>query len=154
MITQLLRKVRAALIVTAIWVLFWTPFAVGLDHILADILFPDPRIDSPYTPATVWAIWGALSGLAFAIVLALAERGRSVGGLSTGRMLSWGAVGSALVPVVYWILTTPPAPGFGSMFWEMMLFTVGTSALLGIVCAVMTLAFMRIGSSIDRTGAA
>jgi len=120
---------------------------VGLDNIIADILFPEPRIDSPYTPVSVWAIWGALSGLAFAIVLALAERGRTVGSLSTARMLSWAAFGSALVPVVYWILTQPPAPGFGSIFWEMMLFTVGTSALLGIVCGIMTLAFMRIGST-------
>ena len=81
MITQLLRKVRAALIITAIWVLFWTPFAVGLNQILSDILFPN-SIDSPYTPVSVWAIWGALCGLTFAVLLALTERGRAVGWLS------------------------------------------------------------------------
>ena len=147
MIILLLRKLRAALIITAIWVLFWTPFAVGLDNIIADILFPEPRIDSPYTPVSVWAIWGALSGLAFVIVLALAERGRAVGSLSTARMLSWAAIGSALVPVVYWILTQVPDAGFGLVFWETMLFTVGISALLGVVCAIMTLSFMRVGST-------
>ena len=146
MITQLLRKVRAALIITAIWVLFWTPFAVGLNQILSDILFPN-SIDSPCTPVSVWAIWGALSGLAFVIVLALAERGRAVGSLSTARMLSWAAIGSALVPVVYWILTQVPDAGFGLVFWETMLFTVGISALLGVVCAIMTLSFMRVGST-------
>jgi hypothetical protein len=146
MITQLLRKVRAVLIITAIWVLFWTPFAIGLNQILADILFPN-SIDSPYTPVSVWAIWGALCGFVFAILLALTERGRAVGTLSTARVLSWAAIASALVPVVYWILTGLEAVGFGWAFWETVLSTVGISALLGVVCGIMTLSFMRAGST-------
>src|SRR5882762_1765338 len=146
LMSGLVSKLRAALAIAAIWVLFWTPFAVGLDHILADILFPN-SIDSPYTPVSVWAIWGALGGLAFAIVLGLAERGRAVGSLSTVRVLTWAAVGSAFVPVIYWILTEPPVPWFGSIFWEWMLFNMGISALLGIICGIMTLAFMRVRST-------
>ncbi len=146
MITQLLRKVRAALIITAIWVLFWTPFAVGLNQILSDILLPN-SIDSPYTPVSVWAIWGALCGLTFAVLLALTERGRAVGSLSTARVLGWAAIGSALVPVVYWMLTGLEAASFGWAFWETILFTVGISAILGLACGIITLSFMRAGST-------
>src|SRR5438094_7448281 len=138
----MLRKVRAAVVITAVWVLCWIPFAVGLDHILVAILVPEPRIDNPYTPVRVWAIWGALSGLAFAIVLGFSERGRAVGSLSPVRVLTWGALGSALVPVFYWVVTRPPV-SFGSLFLEMVFFTVGISALLGIVCALVTLGLMR-----------
>jgi len=146
-----LRKVRAALIITAIWVLFWTPYAVGLNQILADILFPN-SIDGPYTPVSVWAIWGALCGLAFTIVLALAERGRAVGSLSTARVLGWAALGSVLVPVIYWTVSDPLWPGSASVYSETILLTLGISVLLGIVCAVMTLGFVRVGS--NRSGAA
>ena len=107
----MLRKLRAALIISALWILCWTPVAVALDHVLVALLVTEPRIDNPYTPVRVWAIWGGLSGLAFAIVLGLAERGRAVGGLSAARVLTWGAVGSAFVPVAYWVVTWgPPAP--------------------------------------------
>src|SRR5882762_10332557 len=140
LMSGLVSKLRAALIIAAIWVLFWTPFAVGLNQILADILFPN-SIDGPYTPVSVWAIWGALCGFVFAILLALTERGRAVGTLSTARVLSWAAIASAVVPVVYWILTGLEALGFGWAFWETVLLTVGISALLGVVCGIMTLSF-------------
>src|SRR2546430_13666619 len=45
------------------------------------ILVPEP-IDYPYAALQVWVIWGALSGLGFAIMLALAERGRGAGSRS------------------------------------------------------------------------
>jgi len=153
-----LSRVRAALILTVVWVLCWIPFAVALDHVLADILLPGPRLDSPYTPVRLWAIWGALSGLGFAIVLGFAERGRSVSSLSIPRVLSWGAIGSALVPVlyfVYWFLTTGRRdPGVRSLGWRIALIEVGISAFLGIVCALCTLALMRAGKAGDQTHSA
>ena len=146
----MLRKFRAGLVITAVWVLCWVPFGVALDHVLADILVPEPRVHSPYTPIRVWAIWGALTGLGFVIVLALAERGHRVASLSVLRVLSWGAIGSALLPVVYYVylaMTSAPVPpfSFDSLFWRIRLMTVGISALLGVVCALGTLTLMRAG---------
>ena len=142
----MLRKVRAALIVTAFWLLCWVPFAVGLDHVLADILVPEPRIDDPYTPVRLWAIWGALSGLAFAVVLALGERGRAAGNLSTLRVLSWGATGAALVPLFYQLILavrgSAPPPSL-SLYWEIVLIEIGESALLGLASALGVLAILR-----------
>lgn len=147
----MLPKIRAALIVTILWVLCWVPVGVGLDHVLADILFPEPRIDSPYTPVGIWLMWGALSGLSFAIVLGLGERGRAVGSLSILRVVSWGAVGSALVPAffyVYHALMSPaPDSNLASVYWRIALLTVGLSALLGMICALGILALMRAGRS-------
>ena len=45
-----------------------------------------------------WAIAGALSGALFAIVLAIAERNRSVAHLRLGRVAMWGIIGSLLIP--------------------------------------------------------
>jgi hypothetical protein len=145
-----LRRVRAALIIITVWILCWVPFGVALDHVLADILVPEPRVHSPYTPVRTWAVWGALTGLGFVIVLGLAERGRQAGSLSILRVLSWGAVGSALLPVFYQVyaaIASPPVPAFSfdSLYWRIALMTVGISALLGVVCALGTLALMRVG---------
>jgi len=144
-----LRKVRAAVIITVAWLVCWIPFAVGLDHFLADLLVPEPRIDSPYTPVRVWAIWGALSGLSFAVVLALGERGRAAGTLSTLRVLSWGAVGAALVPLAYYIVLavagSGPPPSFASLYWRLVLLVIAESGLLGVCSAIGVLALMRAG---------
>src|SRR5262245_1170081 len=143
----MLRKLRAALIISGLWVLCWTPVAVVLDKVAADLLVPRPRIDSPFTPVGVWAIWGGLSGLAFAIGRGLAERGRAAGGLSGARVLTWGAVGSALVPLVYLLVAWPAGPSFSPLFWRVVLLTMGISALLGTVCAILTLVLMRAGTA-------
>ena len=143
------------MVVTAVWVICWVPFAVALDHVLMDILVPEPRLHSPYTPVRIWAIWGALSGLGFALVTMVLERGRQVSSLSIPRVLSWGAIGSALVPILYYIHAIVtfdgPVPGLGSVFWRIVLLTVAISAVLGIISALCTLALVRAGTAGDRT---
>jgi len=145
-----LRKVRAALIISGLWVLCWVPLGRALDDVLTDILAPGPRIDDPRLGMVPWAIWGALSRLGFAIVLGLRERGRPVDTLSAFRVLSWGAVGSAVLPMlytVYTLFTWPGFPGPGSLLWLVTLLPVAISALLGVVCAGVTLVLMRAGTA-------
>ena len=143
----MLRKLRAALIISALWVLCWVPFGLALERALVSILFPEPPMHSPYIGVSVWAIWGALSGLCFATVLGFRERGHTASNLSTLRVLSWGALGSALVPLlyeVYWFARSSNLPGPGSLVWIMVLVNVGISALLGTVCAAITQALVRV----------
>jgi hypothetical protein len=155
-----LRKLRAALIIAALWVLWWVPFGLAIEHVLWDILLPEPRIDSPYMSVTVWVIWAALSGLCFATVLGFGERGRAVATLSTARVLSWGAVGSTVIPILYSLytfFTWPRVPAPGSVFWLITALLVCVSALLGTICAAFTLALMRESlarSQAGRSGAA
>ena len=146
----MLRKLRAALIISALWTLCWVPVGRALEDALVGILLPQPRIDSPYMGMTTWIIWGALSGLGFAIVLGLLERGRGVATLSTFRVLSWGAVGSVILPIVYtvYFLAQPAlALSLDLTFWLIVLLPIGVSALLGTLCAGITLALVRAGAA-------
>ena len=151
----MLRRTRAALIIAALWVLCWVPLGLALEETLVRIFLPSgPRIDSPYLGVTIWAIWGALSGLGFAIILGFLERGHAVPSLSTFRVLSWGAVGSALVPMLFYawayayeVVRSGPQPAPSSTLWLVMLTTAGISAFLGIICAAITMALMRGGSA-------
>ena len=141
----MLRRIRAALIITALWVLCWVPLGLVLDDLVRILVPPQPDIDSPTMGVTIWAIWGALSGLGFAIVLGFLERGHTVASLSTFRVLSWGAVGSALVPILFFA---------GAYAYEavrrgsepVMLAAAGMSAFLGVISAAITMALMRKGS--------
>ena len=152
----MIRKLRAALVISAVWALFWVPFGLALEHVLWRIVLgPDPWIDSPFMSVTVWVIWGALSGLCFAMVLGLGERGRAAGTLSTSRFLVWGALGSTIVPLLYSLYTFfswPEAPARGSTFWVITLILVCASALLGCICAVFTLVLMRESPSRNSGG--
>jgi hypothetical protein len=48
-----------------------------------------------------WTTVGAISGAAFALVLSVAERRRSsLGALSMSRVVWWGAIGGAALPLV------------------------------------------------------
>jgi len=150
------RKLRAALLISAFWVLCWVPFGLALEQVLWRIVLgPDPWLDSPFMSMTVWVIWAALSGLCFSMVLALGERGRAAGNLSTSRFLIWGAVGSTIVPLLYNLytfLTWPESLTRRSSFWVITLILVCVSALLGCICAAFTLALMRERYSPDSSG--
>src|SRR5262245_19822214 len=44
--------------------------------------------------------WGAVSGAVFALLLAIAERRRTVNELSMGRVVGWGPIGGAALPLI------------------------------------------------------
>ena len=145
----MLLKVRATLVIAALWVLCWVPFGLALEDVLVPLFMgPEPWIDSPYMGLKIWILWGALSGLSFAIVLAFGERGRAVGRLSVLRVLSWGAIGSALVAILYsaYLLLTAPTFVRGSLFWISTGILVAVSAFLGTICALITMALLREGA--------
>ena len=126
--------------------LCWVPFGLALEDVLVPLFMgPEPWIDSPYMGLKIWILWGALSGLSFAIVLAFGERGRAVGSLSVLRVLSWGAIGSALVAILYnaYFLLSVPSFVRSSLFWITTGILVAASAFLGIIFALITMALLR-----------
>ena len=52
---------------------------------------------------------GALAGAVFSLVLAAAERRRTLSGLSSGRVALWGFLGTAAIPFIYVALSSPNA---------------------------------------------
>ena len=76
------------------WAVIWAPFGP-----LAGMIFdPDDTMDEPWI--AVGALPGFVCGLLFSVVLAIAERRRSIHELSLARVAAWGAAGGLLVMLV------------------------------------------------------
>lgn len=165
-----IRRGRAAAFLAAAWATLWGALGlvVGLGICAASSpypVFPDVGQwwlewhDVVLRVARAWAVSGAVAGLAFAAVLAKAERGRTAGELSGRRTALWGGVaGAGLVLLnLAWLQTgrpigarTPPR-GIPAV-------TVVTLLTVGAACAWLTLALTRraVASSVadERPGGA
>jgi hypothetical protein len=53
--------------------------------------------------ALEWALLGAINGVLFAVLMALAERGRTVATVSVRRIALWGAVGTLILPGILFL---------------------------------------------------
>lgn len=100
--SPLLRRIRGLLGVGLATGLAWAILGAAIVGAVA-VLDP-PQVDPGEGP--LWATWtlgraGFIAGVIAAAVLALAERRRSVAGLSLPRAALWGAVGGAALP---WIM--------------------------------------------------
>jgi hypothetical protein len=104
----MIRRIRAIIILALIWAVAWGVLGALLGAYRfyrgGSYAIIDPPIwAGPFwTVVLVFAIGfakaGAVSGALFAIVLALAERNRSVAHLHLGKVTLWGIVGSLLIP--------------------------------------------------------
>ena len=96
-----LRKLRGALGIAATWGASWAFIGAALT-IVVGVVDPD-SIDAGEGPVRIGAIFaavGAISGLAFGLVMSFAERRRSIGELSIGRAALWGVLGAAALPLL------------------------------------------------------
>jgi hypothetical protein len=90
---DIIRRIRAMLRTAVVWSAAWT------------------------VPGLVWTCVGAISGAAFALTLSVAERRRSsLGTLSMRRVVSWGAIGGAALPLVVLPLLPIVAPELAGQF--------------------------------------
>ena len=147
----LLRRLRAALFLAALWALI-----AGAVGVLTGVWFGVRQSPYPVLPdvgqwwfewhtvvlniAARWVAAGGTLGLVFAGVLAAAERGRDVRRLSGARAAAWGAVagiGFLLVGVVRLALTRGARGTAGLTGIPYLL--VAFSALFGAGCAWLTL---------------
>jgi hypothetical protein len=104
------RRLRAILVVALLWVLALAPVGILWGLYLA-VTRPGPE----YGPASAHTIGDTLNtllfgllnssipaffaGAAFALILAIAERSKSVEQLTPGRLALWGVVGALGMPV-------------------------------------------------------
>jgi len=119
--TSLLRRLRGALGIGVTWGVLWA--GLGLVFwLLMRALRPgdiDPG-EGLGRVLPILSLVGLLSGLGFAGILALAERRRTVGALSLGRVALWGLLGGVAIPLLMgtdgsmgW-LTGPMGAGFAA----------------------------------------
>ena len=96
-----LRKCRAILGVAFTWGTVWgTVFA--LIALAVGVIDPD-SIDPGETPlriAGLGAVFGVVSGIVFGALLSVAERRKTLRELSLVRVALWGAVATAVFPLV------------------------------------------------------
>ncbi len=134
--------VRGAILMILLWVTGW---GLGFGGIM-ELVDPEGKIQDVWP--TVLAIPGLIGGLTFAVLFALAERGRSFNDVPLVRFALWGAV----TGVVIGLLTIPAKVGDVS---PGALGMIGIATVLGIVAGLGSGGFFRL---VDwwqmRTGAA
>src|SRR5688500_18852563 len=97
----LLRKLRGIVGVGLTWgvVFVVLMFLVGTIIGIVDPDSIDPG-EEPYRIGAIVGVLGFLSGVFFALLLALAERRKPIAELSAGRAAIWGALGAAAFPLL------------------------------------------------------
>jgi hypothetical protein len=99
---QLLRRTRGALGVALTWGVVWAALFLVLFTIIG-LVHPQSVSEPGETPmgfALIGAGYGFFSGVVFALLLAVAERGRSISDLPLWRVALWGAVAPAAWPLL------------------------------------------------------
>lgn len=98
--STMLRRLRGALGVAVTWSVACAALFVGA-FVITRIFDPgsiDPG-EGPARVAGIGAVLGFATGAAFAALLALADRKKSISQLSVARAALWGALGTAAFPV-------------------------------------------------------
>jgi hypothetical protein len=96
-----LRKLRGVICISLTWGILWAAIFAAL-AIVAGVIDPD-SIDPGEGPIRVSAIGatiGLVAGVAFGILLSLAESGRPIRNIWLTRAAMWGILGSAVFPLV------------------------------------------------------
>ena len=151
------RRLRAAFSIAVLWALVWVPVGLALAFFAAaSPPRPSDLISRPVAVPqflAVWTLWGAFSGATFALVLAVAERRRTIGSLSLSRTALWGGLGAAALPILLVAVDVVRTPaGLRGYGWTFPGLILVVSALLGACCAGATLLLARRGSVASGTG--
>lgn len=96
-----LRKLRGVISISLIWGILWA-IVFGIIATLIGIVDPnsiDPGED-PMIIALMGGAFGAVSGVFFGILLALAESGRTIHDFSLLRAVLWGMLSSVVFPLL------------------------------------------------------
>src|SRR5215510_5479257 len=108
--TPLVRFARGVLGTALVWGMGW--FLVGLGFGTYRALTFRPFEPSDHAVwfrilvfvTAIWTVWGLVSGAAFAIAIAIAERRRNLTELSMLRVALWGALGANVLPFIFFIV--------------------------------------------------
>jgi hypothetical protein len=99
---ELLRKLRGLLGFGATWGTLWAGIGAGVGALLGVL---SPAIWTWSNPILDWAVglgvYGLVSGVGFATILALGEGRKTLFDLKLGRVALWGVLGSAAVPLLF-----------------------------------------------------
>ena len=102
---KLLRRLRGLAGVGITWGAMWAGIGAGIGLIIGIV---DPDVWRWTNPIIEWAygmgLYGFVSGVGFGTLLSLKEGRKRLFDLSLGRVALWGLLGSAAVPVIFYML--------------------------------------------------
>jgi hypothetical protein len=153
----MLRRVRGAIGLGAAWSLPWAATYAAMGVVFHFFVpwrppLPETLLSWIAVGAAVGALHGFVTGAIFSGILALAGRRGTIATLKTWRVALWGAAAgvgmalvraggvSALVDSIQW--------GLSAVAWN-----VGVPALMGAVCAAVTLRFAKSAGASEPEGA-
>jgi hypothetical protein len=100
-VRALLLKLRGVVGVGVTWGAIWAALGALLGVVLGAIRPQDVDLgETPVRIAVILGIAGSISGTAFALMVSLLERGRTLLDVSLARVAVWGAAGAAVVPLL------------------------------------------------------
>jgi uncharacterized membrane protein YjfL (UPF0719 family) len=114
---NVIRRIRAMLSTAVVWGAAWSVVGlvwVGVSAFLSRNSALEVGIGGfVWTVVLNWTLIGAIGGALFGLILSLAERRRSsLSALSMRRVVTWGAIGSAALPLLVIPLVPIVAPDF------------------------------------------
>ena len=147
-----LRRLRAALGNAVTWAVGWAPVGLVLGMWVAYGL--PPRVSFwgiAFEMALSTALAGFIAGGAFAIVLGVVERKRTLADLKVSRIALLGAAGGMAFPVVSFLISGLGGVNLGADFY---LATLGLTGVLGAGCSAGSLLLARRAERLElETGA-
>ncbi len=144
----MLRRIRGALVIAALWAVTWglVGIAIGLVKWYRGDLFDVFPVPATFALRLIlersewFVVVGAINGLLFALVLALAERRQSVATLSLARFALWGGVATLVLPsIAVLVLLIIYGPSSTGVSLEPLAEVVG----LGMACSAVILLIAR-----------
>ncbi len=140
-----MHRLRGILGTAITWAIVWLPVGLVVALFLTgpDCLYCNPNWRLYFV--LFGALWGGVSGAAFAVVLMLTERRRTFADLTLARTAMWGAVGAAAVPGVLMIWGLLRYGTRSSLVTDVQFtaITLTICAALGAACAAATLRIAR-----------
>jgi hypothetical protein len=146
-------RIRGVLGISIVWAVAWLPLAVGLGlyRYWSDApyrnLLPNKLegfLAHMANAVGLGMLAGAVSGAIFAVILALAERNRTLSNLSIRRLAIWGGIGASLLPATF--LSLEAFVFTHGNWWSGATIVLGIAAALGAASAAATLKLANRGS--------
>ena len=147
---HLTRRLRGVVGTMGVWAVAFSAFGVATTIPLWLLGVLPQRIGWLMITVPVrWALGGAVIGLGFATAVLIAERRRTLSGLSSRRFAAWGFLAGAIVPLSLAAFYTFKSSG---SFATQMRGGLFTAAICGVTGAALAVASLRAARRSPVTG--
>jgi hypothetical protein len=143
----MLRRIRSALVIGLLWGIAWLILGIVVDELMVWFASPPRAIDTLLLG--IWTGLGIVSGTTFAGLLARLERNRTVETLAFRRLVLWGVLAGAGIPILFAIIVLAlAAPDLHLARSDFVVFTL--LGAIGAATAAGTIAIARRGEPVEH----